>query len=405
MVLKRLMMALIAFISAACAVAQNPSTPTVPTAFSATSTPAETVTGHPCWMVQPLHERKEKLLGSLFYIDHEVKKEQLLDLSSNKTAPTKMKPWSTISPDGSMAAAVNSEKQLQIYFQNQSKSYEVPDQVDFGGFLSGNQVWLRVLEEDSFGYVADAGRTDKYYVLSLDTGELSFHQIFLPHYWMDLSGYSIGHSYVAYSPNRLYAIYSADKQPEGRNVLFDFTKQKVVWRGARLRDAVVGLAYPVWNQDSTAVMTVEFPDALYFEQNFFRVALDGSHTQATHLEKLINDPYSLHKPSWSPNGRYLAYWVKRKNNLSLFISDLINNTDFDTCISEDISLSMTYEIPFYWSPDGNKLVLSGEIKFADSNDSIQDIASGLLVIDLENHEINKLPVNGSPLGWLSWELP
>lgn len=413
-----LMAVSILFSVSSCSVAENLVTSTIQPASAPTAmptiipptilatTPAETVDSRSCWNIQPLPEGKEKFSGSLFYIDYEAKQDLLLDLSSYKTAPTKMERWSAISPDGSMAVSVNTEKNiLQVYFENQYKTYAIPERVDFGGFLSRDQVWLRVLRGDSAGYVAGVGKTDEYYILSLDTGELSFHQVFLPYYWMDLSGFGIGYNYIAYSPNRLYAIYSADKQPEGSNVLFDLKEQRVIWRGARLRDAVVGLAYPVWNQDSTAVMTVEFPGVSYHEQNFFRVSLDGSHTQVTHVEKLVSAPYSLHNPSWSPNGRYIAFWVKRDANFSLFISDLINNTDFDTCVSKDVSRGMSYYYPFYWSPDGNKLVLSGEMKFSDPDYSVQDIPSGILVVDFENHEIYKLPVNGNPLGWLSWELP
>lgn len=396
MFVKRLIVISVALFFSACSVAQNSTVPI----------PKEVTNSQSCWKVRPHSKDEEKFSGSLFYIDYNAKQNQLLDLGSYKTAPTKMEDWSAISPDGSMAAAVDTEKNiLQVYFENQLKTYAIPERVDFGGFLSNDQVWLRVLRVDSAGYIAGSGKTDEYYILSLDTSELFLQNIFLPYYWMDLSGYSIGYSYIAYSPNRLYAIYSADKQPEGSNVLFDLKKQVVIWRGARLRDAVVGLAYPVWNQDSTAVMAVEFPEGLYFEQNLFRVSLDGSHSQATHVEKLVSAPYSLHNPSWSPNGGYIAYWVKRSTNFSLFVSDLINKTDFDTCISKDISRGMSYSYPFYWSPDGNKLVLSGDVEFTDPASSIQDLSSGILVVDLKQHEIYKLPFNGSPLGWLSWELP
>jgi len=418
MFVKRLVVISIGLFFSACSVVQNSAVPTIqataptvtptiiPMMLTTTTITKELTNSQFCWSVQAYSKGEEKYSGSLFYVDNNTKQKLLLDLSSYKTAPTKMENWSAISPDGSMAAAVNSEENiLQVYSENQYKTYAVPEMVDFGGFLSMDQVWLRVLRVDSIGYIAGSGKAEEYYILSLDTGELSIQNIFLPYYWMDLSGYSIGYSYIAYSPNRRYAIYSADKQPEGSNVLFDLKEQMVIWRGARLRDAVIGLAYPIWNQDSTAAVTVEFPDVSYFEQNFFRVSLDGSHTQVTHIERMISAPYSLHNPSWSPNGRYLAYWVKRGTSFSLFVSDLINNTDIDTCISKDISRGMSYSYPFYWSPDGNKLVLSGNVESIDPASSGQDISSGILVVDLKHNEIYKLPFHGSPLGWLSWELP
>ena len=413
-----LLMAVSVLVSvSACSVAENLVTPTIQPAIAPTvtptiipptitlaTTPAETVDSRSCWNIQPLPEDKEKFTGSLFYMDYKTNK-ILLDLSNYKTAPTRMEQWASISSDGSMAASVDTEKNiLRLYFQNQYKIYTVPDRVDFGGFLSGNQVWLRMLKDDSAGYVTGAGKTDKYYTLSLDTGELSFHEVFLPYYWMDISGYSSGLNYIAYSPNRLYAVYSADDQPEGRNILLDLKKQKIIWRGAKLRNSVIGLAYPIWNHDSTEVITVEFPGVSYHEQNFFRVLLDGSHTQVTHVEKLVNPPYSLHSPSWSPNGRYISFWVKRDDDISLFIADLINNTLFDTCISENVFAIWDHG-QVSWSPDGNRFALNGKLKYTDLSYSVYGISPDILVVDPGNQEIYKLSVTGELLNWLSWELP
>ena len=398
----------------------QPSTPTLtPTIISPTdtSTVAPTMTvNQECWKVKPITEAKTEIAGSFVYYDAELKRSMFLDISSLKTKKTLSDfsyNSSVISPDGSTFADIDYEKnKLTVTSAIGSMSFSVPDDAYFGGFLSNDRIWLLVSRAVLHNYVEGVGTTGEYYILSLLTGELASYSVKLPNFRADDHPTTHNTSYLKYSPDLNYALYSTNAS-NGWNILLNLKTSEIVWSGGDPDYGSIGVAQPAWKPDSSAFTIISLSDDSKYYANFHNVYIDGEDVQITHLEQVLGESYFLNTPYWSHNSRYLAFTANSDSGLTLFIFDSQTNTLIDPCVTENPDESFRIWIPLFWSPASDKLALTwgGKARWEwidpskDKAKFVQETPPDVLIIDLTDRVIYKMPSSISLSGWLSWEIP
>ena len=387
------------------------------------STPVVTKVDNTCWNVNDFIETRPNIENGLVYYDDDQKQNMLLNLGSlEKNELNDFSNSSIISPDGSVFINMNyDENELVITSATGSKSFQIPADVYFGGFLSNNQIRLAVQRSEFDNYVEGKGTTDKFYVLSLSSGDLTPFSVWLPYFYTNIpyltriqTHISSNDEYIVYSSDLNYVLYSSSP-PNGWNILFDLKTSQIVWSGGQPYDSR-HVRVPSWKPDGSA-FTLVLPnnDARFL--NFHNIDTAGNDVQLTFIEKTLGESYSLNTwntPQWSYDGRYMAFTLSSGTKRSLFIYDSQTDTLIDLCLSEDLNESLRIYVPLYWSPTKDQLALTmgGKAHWkwvdpsVDKADFIVDVKPDLLVLDITSREIYKFPEKTVSLfGWLSWETP
>jgi hypothetical protein len=205
----------------------------------------------------------------------------------------------------------------------------------------------------------------------------------------------------------------------GSRTEYDATLTRVVYRSST-QD---GYGYTLWDMVNKkklvqiityyvlfpAVWSPDYSRFLITGQNreIYTVTRDGKVVQMTHLSpdsqtEQPNVRYVPEKYSWSPDGRYVAFWLlKIEDNPSSTGTFAILNTMTgeitDYCISAGFVEDFRYNLLFapVWSPDGKDLVINANMQKTGNTTKFNS-----LFIDLEDGSVTKIGENLSPAGWL-----
>jgi hypothetical protein len=183
-------------------------------------------------------------------------------------------------------------------------------------------------------------------------------------------------------------------------VLYDLKEQKkLAWFPA----INFGRNSPVWRPDGSAFIVMGM-DELY------KVSRDGQKTKLSNLNPGYDQAskktrrYSSDYYSWSPDARYVAFWLVEKpdkkgvdENLwkkTLAVLDIQTGQVTDYCIKEGFEYySSPYPEPV-WSPDSSYLLFA-------ANYQPETRENELVILDLKQHTAHRLEVkNRMPVGWL-----
>jgi len=151
---------------------------------------------------------------------------------------------------------------------------------------------------------------------------------------------------------------------DGRRILFSkedvhpINIYSVDLNGQGLRSLTTnGGIGPSWSSIEDKILFFSFKEDKLGICDIYVMNADGSNER-----NLTNTPdYHEFSPSWSPDGREIAYANKFGNNAYLFIMNSDGSNKYNTGI-KDLSFSLL-DGPS-WSPDGSKIVVNRYIKHA-----------------------------------------
>jgi Tol biopolymer transport system component len=109
-----------------------------------------------------------------------------------------------------------------------------------------------------------------------------------------------------------------------------------------------------WSPDSRSLAFVHIVRGIH--------QLNILNLQNNHLQTLFQDQYDIGSPTWHPNGREIAF-LQSTHVGGVTVIDVSNGTTSAFEVNETISLN-----GIEWSPDGQKIALSGEGALFVAND-------------------------------------
>lgn len=368
--------------------------------FTPTTIPSAIPTSQKCWDTKPLSKATREIAGSLLYFDPDLQQRKLFDLSSLKSINTEIQ--GDISPDGKSIAEIdNDTNTFVLVTQFKNTSFPIPDNVYFyDGYLADDQIRFGVNDAREENYKQGVGTTDEYYLLSTDTGEITFQSIFLPNYYFSAFK-NEDYFRTIYSPDLNYVIYPSGFQGTALvSVLFDISNQKIIWSGETLAPwSITGF----WRFDSKSIRILRYDSVLGGDENFYDLFMNGKTQKITQFESYPQHDYWTW-PDWSPDGRYFAYrnWIGGEGYL--IIVDTESNIVLNPCLPLG-----NLNFPQFWSPDSKGFAIMPRgmttIVIVDLVDQVIYEAykwSGKDFVDpyaKPNQDLLDFD------GWLSWELP
>jgi hypothetical protein len=221
---------------------------------------------------------------------------------------------------------------------------------------------------------------------------------------VDVGVYWEGFSATKYDPFVTRVVYPAGIKKDylGKSgigyVLWDLENQ------VKLVEIVTGYisVTPKWAPDGSRLVI----NNNHGDGEFYTVTRDGVVTQLSHLkpdqgDEIAERKYYSDLYSWSPDGRYLAFWLESDRDSSvqdtLAILDMDTGKVTDTCISAGYIGKGDWELPdiyrIFWYPDGKSLVTVANTQEDGSYQSV--------LVDLEGEFAAKLGGNLFPVGWLA----
>jgi len=223
---------------------------------------------------------------------------------------------------------------------------------------------------------------DDLLVADILTGQVVKIGITSPELAMNTNG--LGFQAVNPALDRMIYYRNIPAQEFPSAVLWDVENKKVIWR-LELGDELVWHNLVQWSPDGSQFV-IAGPVKLYDPVlELFLVDRDGQAKQLTHLRDSGVEHGIIDSPTWSPDGRHIAFWLE--NSLAVFDSATEKVTDY--CI---LAIGPNPP-PMHWSPDSRQIVLHGS---ADS-----DGPKPVIVVDIkENKAVEVIGNEYSVEGWM-----
>jgi Tol biopolymer transport system component len=171
---------------------------------------------------------------------------------------------------------------------------------------------------------------------------------------------------------------------------------------------IVGDYQPRWSPDGKKLLIVanyQSAPTDFDHDEIFLVNPDGNETRVTFFKDNF-ERNSISLPVWSPDSRYVAFWLSTSmpNEMgSLAVLDNATSTvdlycnefaPFPFRFGSDITLGYAYDqvnsAPPIWSPDSQYLLVENYEQFTSST----------YLFDLKSHTITKVTDDARPVSWL-----
>lgn len=159
---------------------------------------------------------------------------------------------------------------------------------------------------------------------------------------------------------------------------------------------------PVWSPTGERFIVAANPIETRADLKFELYAFDrtGAVNKLTNLTAYSPRTY-IQSYSWSPNGRYVAFWLNTdippdhnqqfgQQNLAVLDTQTLQVTNY--CIPGDYNTSLVALVPApIWSPNGQQLVV--ENRYAEQ-------ASRVILVDITEKFAAQIADNVEPIGWM-----
>jgi hypothetical protein len=170
-------------------------------------------------------------------------------------------------------------------------------------------------------------------------------------------------------------------------VLRDMESGKDLWK------AEIGsglwIIRPQWTPDSSRFV-VGIPQDVYapfFQFQLFIVDRDGGATQVTHITKPENE---IFQTIWSPDERYVAFWLLVDSVGSLAVYDSKTGQVTDFCLTP----YDPYGTQMFWSPDSRQIVFN-------IDNGLLSSWGPIVVVDVQENRAVKLIDKNPVMGWMT----
>ncbi len=405
--------------------------PSIPTTYTAMP-PVPFREDLSCWPVLPLKQGGD-IRGSLLIGSSKPPHVFAWDVSSfGVKTPDKSEQadWMLsrpiVSPDGKVAAAIAyNEDELVLFSSNESKVFTLP-RGDYRGvlkFAADGSVVILGYRPDFWpgNYVNGSGLTIPYYIFDPAADHLTAYSVFLPGFTLGSQG-----TYpFAFSPDMHYIVYKNTLRDDGsdRYTLLDLKTDKIVWVEPSTPPGLYAAdSFPAWKPSADILTYVLWSDWHNGDGNYYSVSLDGAVTQLTQFNQATPrnlDRGGLPRPSWSPNGRYMAFRLVQSGRSALYIWDDQEKVAYKPCLPDENEASDDYSVS--WSFDSNHLLLrlayGNPISTGTPTDALLIVRSTDVILGMSTKTILELPDENKrgeyssydgtkqPLGWVNWEIP
>lgn len=208
---------------------------------------------------------------------------------------------------------------------------------DLRGWLDNNRIIL-------YSY------TKNLLVLDISTGETDEIDITSPDYGIGTDGF--GYKAINHALDRMIYYRSLPVYEFPSIVLWDLENKKEIWR-QDIRAELLWHDLVQWSPDNTNFVVAGPVSTLDAVLELFMVNRNGQAKQITHFKEAGLDHAMIDHPTWSPDGRYIAFWLE--NSLAVFDSITKKVTDYCVFVDEPGVLPSH----LYWSPDSKQIVLHG----------------------------------------------
>ncbi|MDH5508177.1 MAG: hypothetical protein OEZ02_13225 [Anaerolineae bacterium] len=247
--------------------------------------------------------------------------------------------------DGTMFWSNNNYDTSEFYAEfltpeGERLSIALPRSLYFYGWLADGRIRLGVPKARRDNEKEDGSTVDEYYLLTPQTGELTYHSVNFP---KRLSYY---HDYVAYDPNNELVFMNNLVTAPGNAGIMSLGTEQFVW----LTDHIIMGNRPEWKLDGSQAVYVA-------EGEIHSVARSGNSGTLTQFSLAIDEYYniSVQNPAFSPDGRYMRlkmYRDQNPENTFLYIYDTATNTVYDYCVKPVIDGSPN---AWAWSPHSDQI--------------------------------------------------
>lgn len=315
----------------------------------------------------------------------------------------------SVSPNGKWMAYdkyVLQEKKDYLRIEDSSGTHQrnIPQEKGWAGISSwlDNERLILHLDLTSSSETTPAKRSSTFVLFNPFNNK---HQILQP----DFPEIYVAQGYAGltgrgYNPELNRVVYLSDN-PAG-----DGTWHYILWSIDQQRDlasfevAISPTGLPSWSPDGS-----KFALATSLQENIaqrwpafelYSTSRDGQVSKLTNLTGYYPWVYIDDNYSWSPDGRYLAFWFswwqekpdgyELVSERYLAVVDTKNNMITNYCIPGKLQANGRVSPPV-WSPNGKQLVVASPYL---------DDQSQIVIIDLENQKAFKIGENLTPEGWM-----
>jgi Tol biopolymer transport system component len=201
---------------------------------------------------------------------------------------------------------------------------------------------------------------------------------------------------TAYDPTLTRVIYLGNETPQGiPYILWDMQKHSAL---ATLY--TTSFPIPRWSPDGTHFAVAS---SLLGNQTGFELYLmdrDGRQiTPLTNFSAFYGGLDEIGDLSWSPDGRYIAFWLSiasaKQTPEHLAILDTTTDQVTDYCVpgtSETSRASDSHDVSIVWSPNSQQLAVRYQPDYQTSRTTLVDISRSYAFQISDNLE---------PVGWLA----
>lgn len=306
-----------------------------------------------------------------YFLD--LKLNRILDIEENKQLS-----WNTLITNVSTTKVSPNNKFMQVYLTG--KSYDIlrtVDEIIKTYDTQGQEDWNRGRwldnERMSFQYwQVPKGNTIVIY--NPFTGEKKEIQLELPN------------PYIVIDGGGKAAWVKADVDPSLKRVLYnDKDERLVLWdlgvqQELAFLPALTDLTEGTWSPDGKE-FAIRFPSSDSEQTELFTINMNGTVKKLTDYSQKYPFANVEIWPSWSPDGRRIAYWIKVSNVANadpktlrqwLAITDTMTLDTQIYCLSPN--KPPTHGGVIVWSPDSQQLIVNTEVLSEDVKPVLVDLA-------------------------------